>query len=85
MPQLQESTEGDGVFFANLRCGWIDSSQWRNILGSKGYAVSTTPFASMSGAAAENPKPTKPWPYQKKHQRLWFDLRRKLCRIAALT
>jgi hypothetical protein len=37
-----------GSFFANLRCGWIDSSQWLNILGSKGRAVSTTPFASMS-------------------------------------
>jgi hypothetical protein len=70
MPQLQESTEGDGVFFANLRFGWIGSSPWRNILGSKGHAVSTTVFASMSGAAAKNPKPTKPLPYQKKQQRL---------------
>jgi hypothetical protein len=32
----------------------------------------------MSGAAAENPKPTKPLPYQKKRQRLWLDLRRKV-------
>jgi hypothetical protein len=31
---------------------------------------STTVFASMSGAAAKNPKPTKPLPYQKKQQRL---------------
>jgi hypothetical protein len=82
---FKKSTEGDVVFFANLRFRWIDSSQWRNILGSKRHAVSSTPFASMSGAAPENSKPTKPLLHRWKQQRLWFDLRRKLCRIAEST
>ena len=74
-----------GSFFANLRCGWIDSCPWRNILGSKGHAVSTTAFACMSGAAAENPKPTKPCLIRTSNNDSWFDLRRQLCRIAAST